>query len=404
MSGSSQNTNTAPRRPDLIDRGFDTPFSAERLERLCGCMGDEEQLQALVDEFHEEDHAIDMKRGEFYPEILRGIAGLKDAAAKAYGVTTAQVHPNFGSNGNIDTILTAIKLAEVKNGIGVPIVENGVVLPNKTATLGGVLMVSPTYFRNYNSCESKQLRLILVPLRTSDWQINTDAFIDRTARDKPSAVWLVTPNNPTGIPIPDQDLLRIIEATPDDTAIVIDRTLVNIRPEIETVALLKKFSSKRLVVLHSFSKYAAMSHLRVGIALYSQIGFADEVKGLLPLGLGVEGAIKAARLLAVGPLRPSESVCRNIAESRAALQSFCSKHPSFRMTDFVANYVMLEVPPGMDSAWVVNELRVRGVIAMGGEDFPQDRRPGMLRLHAGGPPQYMLRTVEALSAIADVNK
>lgn len=366
---------------ELIDHGFDADLSSERIEQLCSLFADEADVQQLIDQFHEQDRSLDMKRGEFYPEILRSIASLKRAAGWAYGVDPRQVHPNFGSNGSIDTIMTAMKLREVNRRPR----QNG----------GGMLVATPTYFRNYNSCDSKQMRMVKVPV-DAEWQIDLPVFLERMSGAAPTVIFLVTPNNPTGIAIDDPTLVSIITEGTEEAVVVIDRTLVNIAAEIPTTELLQRFAGRSLIILHSLSKYAGMSHLRVGLALYASAELADEVRPHLPLGLGVEGAVKATRrLLCEGALRPAHEVLDNVRQAKRILAELCDSSARFACTDFVGNYGLLLLDGTLDAPSVVAYLEQRGIYTMGGHGFPEPN-PQVVRLHTGGKPEYMRRTVEAL--------
>ena len=371
---------------ELIDRGFNSDFSSKRIEEFCSKFGSEKDLQNFIDRIHEEDHTYDMKRGEFYPEILRCIASLKRASANVYDIEPEQCHPNFGSNGNIDTILVAMKLREIENKIN-------------TDKWGGALDVEPTYFRNYNSCNSKKIKLRNISLNKTDWTFDIDTVIDAVKQYHPTIIILVTPNNPTGIAIPDKSIIKVIEEAPDDTVIMMDRTLVNIESEINTIELLKKYKEKQLVILHSFSKYAGMSHLRIGISLYSNKKLAEEVRPLLPLGLNVEGCIKATKLiLEKGQLTPSIEVVSNIKENKKILTDFCNWSQIFSCTNFVSNYCLLFLPQNLRTDDVVKDLEKKYIYTMGGEEFP-NQTSGMIRLHSGGHPEYMRKTVEALTEL-----
>ncbi len=371
---------------ELIDAGFNSEFSTERIDEICRFFSSEDDLQALVNRFHADDQAIDMKRGEFYPEILRAVMSLKLAISRVYDINPQQIHPNFGCNGCIDTLMMAIKLREVRDHVD-------------SAAGGGMLVATPTYFRNYNSCVSKKLRMIKVPLRKPDYAFDVDAMVEHVKRERPTVVWLVTPNNPTGVAIADADITNILDTAPDDTIIAIDRTLVNIRPEIATRDLIQRYSHKQLVIMHSFSKYAGMSHLRVGFALFSNAELAEEVRPLLPLGLGVEGAVKSARLLnAQKAMKPSASIVSNIVGNKSILDAFCSSCPTYQCTDFVGNYCLLTLPQGMKSQPVDQHLRKAGIYVMPGCELPEPQ-DDVLRIHTGGAPELMLRTTEILKRL-----
>lgn len=370
---------------ELLDRGFDSDFSSKRIGEFRKVFSDDNEIQEFVYRIHEEDNTLDMKRGEFYPEILRCISSMKRAIAKAYNVNPIQCHPNFGSNGSIDTILAAMKLREVSRKIN-------------TDSEGGMLVATPTYFRNYNSCAAKQIKMVKVPLKMSDWNIDIELFLKEITECQPTVIFLVTPNNPTGIEIPDDVIIKVIENTPDETLIAMDRTLVNIRPEISTVELLSRYKHKQLAIMHSFSKYAGMSHLRVGFAIYSNEQLAEDIRPHLPLGLGVEGAIKATYVLRDGPLSASESIIYNIKETKKILVDFCNKSKSFSCTDFVGNYCILILPENITSEQLVQPLEKKGIYVMGGHEFPEPRND-VVRLHTGGKPGFMIRTVEALEEL-----
>jgi len=371
---------------DLVDRGFDSDFGSNRIEQLSSVFGSEVRLQELIDQIHEEDNTIDMKRGEFYPEILRCIASMKRALANAYGIDPRQAHPSFGTNGSIDTIMMAMKLREIERQVD-------------TRHEGGMLVATPTYFRNYNSCVSKRMRMVAVPLLERSWEIDAPRFLRALATEKPTVIFLVTPNNPTGLPIDDDVIVQIIEAVPEDVLTVIDRTLVNITPEVETSEILSRFKHKQVAVLHSLSKYAGMSHLRIGYALYSQLAVAEEIRPLLPLGLAVEGAVKATRLLVnSGPLRPDRRVVENIRGNKQLLTEFCAKYDAFSCTDFVANYCLMQLPSRLQTDDVVSHLIRSGIYVMGGDEFPKPY-PGVLRIHTGGAVRYMERLTEALRVL-----
>jgi histidinol-phosphate/aromatic aminotransferase/cobyric acid decarboxylase-like protein len=372
---------------EYIDRGFDSDFSRQRIGELCGLFGSDTELQEFIDRIHEADNAFDMKRGEFYPEILRAIMSLKRAAASSYGIEPSQVHPNFGSNGSIDTIMMAIKLREMTRNLD-------------ARKEGGVLVTSPTYFRNYNSAASKQLRLVKVPLEEPGWNLDLPQMLETTREEKPSAIFLVTPNNPTGLASPDDAIHSIIQEADKETLVVIDRTLANTSNEVPTDELLKKYAHKQVVVLHSFSKYAGMSHLRVGLALYSNPQIAEEIRPLLPLGLGLEGAVKATRyLLSNRVLRPSDHILNNIRTTKQVLAAFVKDSRHYACSDFVGNYCLLILRDGLTSQVVDERLRSAGIYAMGGHDFPEPRND-LIRLHTGGDANLMEKTVEVLKQIS----
>ena len=260
--------------------------------------------------------------------------------------------------------------------------------------------VHPTYFRNYNSIKSKQLKMLTVPLKEPGWSFDVDGFIDSLKQCRPTAAFLITPHNPTGMAIPDADIIRVLEEGPPDIPIIIDRTLANINEEVSTLELLKKFKNRELVVLHSFSKYYGLSHLRVGISLFSNEIFAEEIRPLLPLGLVVEAALRATVILSEGkPLAPNPQIRANILENKNILTNFCLKSRKFRCTDFVGNYCLLFLPDSLNNKKVVSDLEKQGIYTMGSEEFSSEEYSNIVRLHTGGRVELMQKTVDALEEL-----
>ena len=371
---------------------------------------DDTRFQHLVDTMHLEDHATDLKRGEAYPELLRAILSLKLSLSSIWDVDASQVQPNFGSNGSIDTILTAVKIEEVQraallehasrekleallsstltadakiNEIGFLLVEASDRRPTS-----GALFTSPTYFRNYNSADAKKLKAYFVPLN-DHFGFDARDYVDEMKRLKPSVVFLVTPNNPTGVPIKDEDIIYVLDNLPLETWAVIDRTLVNIKPEISTRELLKQYVDKQVAILHSFSKYKGMSQHRIGVAVYSNTAAAKVVQPHLPLGIGLEGCVKANRIVQQEHgIFPDKQIVDNIKRNKEILEQFVRHHPQFSVTDFAGNYCLLTLSDGLSSREVTSALAQQGSFVMGGHEFPEPQNH-LIRLHTGGPSGSM---------------
>ncbi|GEM_PF-1630888 len=379
---SPQNTGKA-----LVDRGFDSDFNAERLAEISRLFTDDRRVLDYIVQMHEDDRTFDLKRGELYPEILRANISLKRTLAGIYGIDPAQAQPNFGSNGSIDTIITAVKVREAERGVG------------RAGGEGNGLMVpTPTYFRNYNSAEARKLFMHKVPL-DKDYNFDAQRFVAEMRHVRPSVVFLVTPNNPTGMPLEDAAITAVLDNLPDDSWAVMDRTLVNVRPEIGTKELLHRYKHKNLVVLHSFSKFARMSQQRIGYALYSNPEMAEIVRPCLPLGMNMEATMKAnSILLRDKGLFPNSEVVQNIKDSRVLLDGFTAEFPRFRITDFAANYCLLSLPEGLASEEFSAATEAKGLYVMAGHALPEpDSR--VVRLYTAGPSKYLKTLLDEVAAV-----
>jgi histidinol-phosphate aminotransferase len=223
-----------------------------------------------------------------------------------------------------------------------------------------------------------------------------DQLMDALKTQKPSCLILVTPNNPTGIPIPDEQLFQILDNVPDDLNVAIDRTCANIEPEVSTKFLINKYPHKRLVIFHSFSKYYGMSHLRIGFSVFSNADLAAEVNRYLPFGLNLEALLKATYILSTqGELKPSGGILDNIRANKTLMSDFLNRHPDYSCTDFKSNYAIFFLPKQINSREFYARLQDQGISVMPGHDLPEPDDYS-IRLHVGGKQHFMERMIDTI--------
>jgi len=319
---------------------------------------------------------VDLKRGELYPEIIGFGVQIKRILSMTYGLEAFQVQPNFGCNGCIDAFLNAVQFS-------------------RTSRRGKVVVATPTYFRYYQKLDSLGLELEGVPV-LNDFQVDVDALLEKVNEVNPVCVLLVTPNNPTGVPIPDEAIVRLIENIPEEVPVAIDRTCVNIDTEISSKELISKFREKRLVIFHSFSKYKSLSHMRLGFSLISNPEFAIEMSRFEPFGLNLEALVRGIRILAEdGELKPSQTILTRIRANRYEMERFILSNPEFQCSDFRSNYGILTVPMYLDPRLLSKNLRESGFLVMPGYELP-GTDANTFRIHCGGEPSEFSKFIDAI--------
>jgi histidinol-phosphate aminotransferase len=364
----------------LYEKGFDDDLPLDRLERILALFPSTETITDLMFELRGLDSFTDMKRGELYPEIIGGVTRLRRTIARAYGVEMIQAQPNFSCNGCIDTFLSYIQRLELTD-----------------SRRNGFMVATPTYFRYYHKIEALRMRLLGIPFRTR-YDYPLEEVLTALRKETPSCLFLVSPNNPTGIPIPDNQLLEILDNVPEDLNVVIDRACANIEPEISTKSLLEKYPHKRIAIFHSFSKYYGLSHLRVGFTVFSSPALAAEVNRHLPFGLNLEALLRATYILAAhGELKPSERVLGFIRENRAAIKSFLERNDGYNCSNFKSNYAILTLPKQLTSHEFHRRLLDKGIFVMPGHELPAPDH-SLARIHTGGSPVYLNRMLETIEA------
>jgi histidinol-phosphate/aromatic aminotransferase/cobyric acid decarboxylase-like protein len=364
----------------LFERGFDEDLPRERLEKILELLPSSESVTDLLLDLRELDSFTDLKRGELYPEVIGGVTRLRRTIANVYEVNMVQAQPNFSCNGCIDTFLSHIQRLELTD-----------------SRRNGFMVATPTYFRYYHKVEALRLKLMPIPL-LENHQYPLEELHQALKTTRPSCLILVTPNNPTGIPIPDDALFHILDNVPDELNVAIDRTCANIEPEVSTMDLLKKYSHKRVVIFHSFSKYYGMSHLRIGFSVFSNADLAEEVNRYLPFGLNLEALLKATYILSThGELKPSDGILNNIRANKVLMSDFLTRHPEYSCTDFKSNYAVFFLPKHINSREFYGRLQDKGISVMPGHDLPEPDDYS-IRLHVGGKPLFMERMIDTIES------
>ncbi len=364
----------------LFEKGFDEDLPRDRLENILSLFPTSETVTDLLLDLREADSFTDMKRGELYPEVIGGVTRLRRTIAEVYEVEMMQAQPNFSCNGCIDTFLSHIQRLELTD-----------------SSRNGFMVATPTYFRYYHKVEALRLKLMPIPV-LANYHYPLDQLLESLKESKPSCLIIVTPNNPTGVPIPDEELFQILDNVPEDLNVAIDRTCANIEPEVSTKALLKKYPHKRVVIFHSFSKYYGMSHLRIGFSVFSNPDLASEVNRYLPFGLNLEALLKATYILSThGELKPSDAILNNIRANNRLMNDFLGRHPEYSCTDFKSNYAIFFLPREINSREFHLRLQDKGISVMPGHDLPEPEDYSV-RIHVGGKPLFLERMIDTIES------
>lgn len=112
------------------------------------------------------------------------------------------------------------------------------------------------------------ISVVKSPLKP-DWQVDVDAMI-KACDASIALIFLANPNNPTGLPVPQRELKRLIENIPETTVLVVDEAyyeFITAPDKDDTKALLK--SHPNLAILRTFSKAYGLAGLRLGYAMTS---------------------------------------------------------------------------------------------------------------------------------------
>jgi histidinol-phosphate aminotransferase len=128
-----------------------------------------------------------------------------------------------------------------------------------------VLTVTPTFSMYRHYAQVQGARLIECPTSPSnDFAIDVDALL-AACDESTRLIFICSPNNPTGNTVPLNDLVRILEARADKSAVVVDEAYIEYSTHSSAVELMQRFEN--LIVLRTLSKALACAGARCGSVL-----------------------------------------------------------------------------------------------------------------------------------------
>jgi histidinol-phosphate/aromatic aminotransferase/cobyric acid decarboxylase-like protein len=180
---------------------------------------------------------------------------------------------------------------------------------------------------------------------------STADFIALAARERPDAVLLVNPNNPTGRLWPKADLLRALDALPQETLKVVDETYVEYAGAAASIEH-EAQTRPGLIVIKSMSKVYALSGARVAYMVAAPQLIASMGRWLPPWPVGLP-----SQAAAMEALRDPAWYAARYAET-ALLREHCLAAFGDRAVPSESNFYLLRMD---DPARVAAKLREQSI-------------------------------------------
>lgn len=129
-----------------------------------------------------------------------------------------------------------------------------------------VLAFDPTFSMYDVYAQMYGMDYIRIPWEKSS-ELSINRLIDSISSEKPQAIFLCTPNNPTGFQLKKQDIKRLLEAT--DALVVIDEAYIEFADQEEsyTQAII---DYPHACVLRTFSKAFGLASIRLGYMIAAE--------------------------------------------------------------------------------------------------------------------------------------
>ena len=311
----------------------------------------------------------DLNYGEKYKEEIELKHEIEKRIALSLNVNKKQVMLNYGSNSNLLLVLSTFSIKFLS--------EKG--------RKFRLLLDCPNYFYTIKQLSEWSIEPIFVE-RESDFSLSIDKFISAIKKSAPDMVLMTTPNNPSGKPFTDDEIDSVLNTIPDDSIALIDRSCLNVLPEISTKSILEVYRNKKVIILHSFSKSYSLSDERLGYLVTNDAEIADFLYHKRDLNHNINAVRKCLAILD----NP------NIVEEKKQILSSCHKllkkyfetSEKGKYIESFSNFALIELPENLNSQTLVNSMAEKGILIMGGDKIGLSDR--YVRLHMSG--------VEAINA------
>lgn len=255
-----------------------------------------------------------LKDAALYPEV--GYAPLKQAIAEYENVPAEQIICGNGAAEVIYTLCRAVK--------------------PKTA-----LLPAPTFAEYGQALESMDAEIRYVQLdEEKDFQLG-ESFLEAITEEI-DIVFVCNPNNPTGILVPREYLLRVLNRCEEkNVLLVVDECFLDFvkKPEEYTLAEQLK-SSSHLFLLKAFTKRYAMAGIRLGYGLCGNEKILEEMNRMVqPWNISV-----MAEAAGIAALKETEYVeaGRKIAFEEAEYLKNALREMGLKVYDSQANYIFFQ--------------------------------------------------------------
>ncbi len=227
-----------------------------------------------------------------------------------------------------------------------------------------VCIVQPAFSEYEEACRSAGCEITYHTLEEG-WRLDPNPLIE--IMNHLDAIFLCTPNNPTGVSY-DAETVRTLIAEADKRAcyLIIDEAFADFLQK-EPCYTVEILTNKRLIILRSLTKMFAIPGLRLGYMM-AHPEVIRTVKKLKP-----HWSVNALALMA-GEICIEEQAYMTltrkfIEEEREKLQTFFEKHRYIYSRSSV-NFYLLKDPEQIDQAPLLLYLMKNGIVPRHTENFP----------------------------------
>lgn len=218
--------------------------------------------------------------------------------------------------------------------------------------IDNVVAPAPTYGMYQVCADINDVEYRAIPLQP-DYQLDMEAM-KAAIDDNTKAIWLCSPNNPTGNVFGREDLIWFLDNA--NAMVIVDEAYIDFSDKGTMVEMLDKYPN--LIVLQTFSKAWGQAAIRLGIALASEevIAYFNNVK--YPYNVNILTQQHALGVLA--NVAEKEAHVAEILAQRDVLRNMLSALPCVKeIYPSDANFLLVKVT---DANGIYKYLQEKGII------------------------------------------
>jgi len=211
----------------------------------------------------------------------------------------------------------------------------------------------PTYEMFDIQCKINRGINLPVPLKSKTCLVNSEEIIKSSQNPKVKLIFLVNPNNPTASIIPQKTILKIVKFS--KAIVVVDEVYREFYGK-SVIKFLEKYSN--LVILRSFSKFAALAGARIGYLIGNPL-FSQKFDAIrFPMGVSFL-SYKLAETVLENDQKWMKEQEEIIKKERSKLTKELSNlgvyvYPSF------ANFLLVNM--GKKTSEICRKLKSKGIV------------------------------------------
>lgn len=213
-----------------------------------------------------------------------------------------------------------------------------------------VINCAPTFGMYPFSTRICSGKIVNVP-RNNSFEIDINS-LKKAVDERTKAIFIASPNNPTGNTTPQQDILEIVKM---GLIVVVDEAYYEFCGET-VLPLVTRYDN--LIVLRTFSKWAGIAGLRLGYGVFPTNICKHLMKIKQPYNVNISAQIAAVETLK--DLTHMQEKVEAILKERTRLLAKLAELKNFKPLPSKANFILCQIR-GMEAADIHHKLQQRGI-------------------------------------------